>query len=276
MTEFKQIIGRGTRVKEDCGKVFFTILDFAASATVRFADPDFDGDPIDEEVVQIDEEGEEVPVDGDPPEPAPDDDEPGIIIDPPAEPRRKIVYTGGSVEIVADLVHELDADGKQLRVVQYTDYTGQRVRTLYPDADALHEQWADPARRQAIVDMLAERGIDFDDLARAVNQPDADPFDVLCNLAYHTPVRTRRDRASAVKKLRQSFFDKYGPEARLVLSDLLDKYAEHGATQIKLPDILKLPPFSNFGNVAEIAATFGGPDALRQAVTELQTLIYAA
>jgi len=94
----------------------------------------------------------------------------GIIIDPPPEPRRKIVYAGGAVEIAADLVYELDADGNQLRVVQYTDFTGQRVRTLYPDADTLRAQWADPGRRQAIVDLLAERGIDFDDLARAVNR----------------------------------------------------------------------------------------------------------
>jgi len=109
-------------------------------------------------------------------------------------PRRKYYVDGGAVEIAADLVYELDADGSQLKVVKYTDYTAQKVRTLYPNAAELRRKWADPHQRNEIIEALAERGIDFDELASASDQPDADPFDLLCHLAFNAPLRTRRER----------------------------------------------------------------------------------
>ena len=138
------------------------------------------------------------------------------------------------------------------------------------------KQWADPALRAEIIAKLEERGIDFDQLRATSNQPEADPFDLLCHLAFNGPLRTRRERADRVKKDEKSFFEKYGPEARAILADLLEKYAEHGTAQFVIPDVLKVPPISERGNVIEIARLFGGPDELRQAVAELQALLYAA
>ena len=122
--------------------------------------------------------------------------------------------------------------------------------------------------------MLIERGIDFDTLAASASQPDADPFDLLCHLAYNAPLRTRRERAQALRTDHKNFFDQYGPDARAILGELLDKYAEHGTAQFVIPDILKVPPLSEHGNVLEIASQFGGGEALRHAVHQLQTLLY--
>ena len=130
----------------------------------------------------------------------------------------------------------------------------------------LRKQWADPALRAEIIAKLEERGIDFDQLRSTSNQPEADPFDLLCHLAFNGPLRTRRERADRVKKEEKSFFEKYGPEARAILADLLEKYAEHGTAQFVIPDVLKVPPISERGNVIEIAALFGGPERLREAV----------
>jgi type I restriction enzyme, R subunit len=140
----------------------------------------------------------------------------------------------------------------------------------------LRKQWADSALRADIISKLEERGIDFDELRSSSNQPEADPFDLLCHLAFNAPLRTRRERADRIKKEEKTFFDKYGPEARAILTDLLEKYAEHGTAQFMIPDVLKVPPISERGNVIEIARLFGGPDELRQAVAELQALLYAA
>ncbi|MCZ6624057.1 MAG: DEAD/DEAH box helicase, partial [Deltaproteobacteria bacterium] len=174
------------------------------------------------------------------------------------------------------LVYELDLDGKQLRVVKYTDYAGQKVRTLYPSAVDLRKKWADPVQRSEIIARLEERGISFDELRLATNQPDADPFDLLCHIAFNAPIRTRRERADQVRREQKDFFTKYGPKARDILNELLEKYAEHGTAQFVIPDVLKVPPISEHGNVIEIAAHFGGPERLREAVNELQTLLYAA
>jgi type I restriction enzyme R subunit len=190
--------------------------------------------------------------------------------------RRKYYFDGGHVEIAAHLVYELDPDGRQLRVVRFSEFAAEKVRTLYPSAHDLRKQWADPALRAEIIAKLEERGIDFDQLRATSNQPDADPFDLLCHLAFNGPLRTRRERADRVKKDEKNFFEKYGPEARAILTDLLEKYAEHGTAQFVIPDVLKVPPISERGNVIEIARLFGGPDELRQAVAELQALLYAA
>ncbi|TAK09774.1 DEAD/DEAH box helicase [bacterium] len=281
MVEFKQIIGRGTRVRDDYGKFFFNILDYTGSATRLFADPEFDGEPalISEE--EINKEGDitsqtykEVGEDiGDTQE---ERDVRPVISDDFEGERRKYYFDGGQVEIVAHLVYELDPDGKQLRVVKFTDYAAEKVRTLCPSLVDLRRQWADPDLRSDIIAKLEERGIDFEELRAATSQPDADPFDLLCYVAFNAPIRSRRERAERLRKEKKDFFDRYGPEARTVLNDLLEKYAEHGTAQFMIPDVLKVPPISEHGNVIEIASFFGGPEELKKAVGELQSLLYAA
>ncbi len=279
MTEFKQMIGRGTRVRDDYGKLYFNILDYTGSATRLFADPDFDGDPVFITEEQVNEAGEAVPktyeIVKEQPVMAEEHGQFQISDDTEWE-RRKYYFDGGQVEIVAHIVHELDPDGKLLRVVKFIEYAADKVRTLYPSTPELREQWADPEKRSEIIRRLEERGIDFDNLATAANQPEADPFDLLCHVAFNAPLRTRRERADRLKKEKKDFFDQYGSEAKTILNDLLEKYAEHGTAQFILPDVLHVPPISERGNIVEIAGLFGGPDQLRQAVTQLQTLLYAA
>jgi type I restriction enzyme R subunit len=282
MSEFKQIIGRGTRVRDDYGKLWFSILDYTGSATRLFADPDFDGDPALVSQEKIDESG--VTYETEVTEEAPVVEDGGILEDyGPAEvviedgerDRRKYYFDGGHVEIAAHLVYELDPDGRQLRVVKYSDYAAEKVRTLFPGAIRMREQWADPRERAEVIRQLEERGINFNELAEAVGQPEADPFDLLCHLAFNAPLRTRRERAERLKHERNDFFDQYGPEAKAILEELLEKYARHGTAQFVVPDILKVPPISERGNVIEIAGYFGGAERLREAVNELQTLLYA-
>jgi type I restriction enzyme R subunit len=170
----------------------------------------------------------------------------------------------------------LDPDGKQLRVVTFTDYTAERVRTLYPNAHELREAWTDPGNRAEIIARLAERGINFDHLADEAGQPDADPLDLLCHIGFNAPLRTRRERATQLRSEQKDFFEQYGPEARAILDELLEKYAEHGAAQFVLPDVLQVPPINRHGNVIEISSLFGGPERLKDAVEELQTRLYAA
>ncbi|PYJ27432.1 MAG: DEAD/DEAH box helicase [Verrucomicrobia bacterium] len=279
MTEFKQIIGRGTRVRDDYGKLWFNILDYTGSATRLFADPDFDGDPafISEEEIDAAGKkiGEKVIDDGLPPIEG-EDHGPVLINEGPDVQRRKYYFDEGHVEIASHLVYELDPDGKQLRVVKFADYAAEKVRMLYPSAPELRQKWANPSERSEIIDKLAERGISFDELAESAKQPDADPFDLLCHVAFNAPLRTRRERAQRLREERKDFFDQYGPEARAILNELIDKYAEYGTAQFVLPDVLQIPPISERGNVIEIAKMFGGGDKLRAAVNELQTLLYAA
>lgn len=277
MTEFKQIIGRGTRVRDDYGKLYFTILDYTGAATRLFADPEFDGEPVQATEESIDALGETVTgteVEVEPEVPIEGDDGDNIIIDEEDRPRRKYYFDGDHVEVVGEVVYDLDADGKKLAVVRLSDYAGQKVRTLFPLAADLRRRWADPSARSEIIDMLLDRGIDFDSLATATGQPDADPFDLLCHLAYSAPLRTRRERAEMLRRDRFDFFEQYGSDARAILGELLDKYAEHGTAQFVIPDVLKVPPISERGNVMEIAKHFGGGEALRDAVHQLQTLLY--
>ncbi|TAN62518.1 DEAD/DEAH box helicase [bacterium] len=280
MTDFKQIIGRGTRVRDDYGKLYFSIVDYTGSATRLFADPAFDGEPtliseqvvdeagqvIKEEVVESDEgKGEDAVIGIEPP---------AIIESNGGEPKRYYI-DNGFVEVAAHLVYELDPDGKQLRVVRFTDYAAEKVRILYPSAAEMRTLWADPAQRAEIIAKLEERGIDFDELAVSANQPDADPFDLLCHIAFNAPLRTRRERADRLRKDKKDFFDQYGPEAKGILNELLEKYAEHGTAQFVIPDVLKVPPISEHGNVMEISNMFGGPERLRDAVNKMQTFLYA-
>jgi type I restriction enzyme R subunit len=281
MTEFKQIIGRGTRVRDDYGKYYFNILDYTGSATRLFADREFDGDPASIVEERIDDDGNIIPstykiVE----ENVSNIAEPTltpVILDDDEKERRKYYYDGGHVEISAHLVYELDPDGKQLRVVKYTDYTAEKVRTLFPSSAEMRKQWATPEGRFEIIAKLEERGINFDELASSTNQQDADPFDLLCYVAFNAPLRTRRERVEKLREEKKDFFEKYGPDTKTILEDLLEKYAEHGTAQFIIPDILKVPSIADkYGNVLEITKKFGGAEKLREAVNELQTLLYAA
>lgn len=281
MTEFKQIIGRGTRVRDDYGKLYFSILDYTGSATRLFADPDFDGWPALADEVTIDAEGCEIPDSEtvEQPEEMDTDDGDGgaeIIGDDASQLPRKYYIDEGQVEVVAHLVYELDPDGKQLRVVKFTDYTAEKVRTMYTSAAELRRQWADPQSRADIIARLEERGISFDELRSVTGQADADPFDLLCHVAFNAPLRTRRERADRLRKEEHAFFEQYSSQARAVLDELLEKYAVHGAAQFAIPDVLKVPPISRHGNIIEIAGLFGGAQRLRDAVNQLQSLLYAA
>lgn len=282
MSEFKQIIGRGTRVRDDYGKLWFNILDYTGSATRLFADSEFNGDAVQVTLEEMLESGKSQIVDvfepvpgGDPEVELPPGDE-GRIHEPPLAERKKYYFDGGQVEIVAYIVRDLDADGTQLRVTSLTEYAGEKVRTFAPSSRELRDEWMNSVRRAEIIGYLEERGILFDDLAEAAGQPEADPFDLLCHVAYNAPLRTRRERAQRLRSERTDFFERYGPEAREILNELLEKYAEHGTAQFVLPAVLKVPPLSLHGNVREISAAFGGGDKLRQAVDELQNLLYAA
>jgi type I restriction enzyme R subunit len=282
MVEFKQIIGRGTRVRDDYNKLWFNILDYTGTATRNFADPAFDGEPAFATQEEIDDAGNTVGEVILTPEEQTQDDplyepnpQPPIIKDgPDRQPVRKFYFDGGQVEIAAEMVHELDADGKQLRVVKLTDYTAEKVRTLCTSPDDLRARWADAEGRAEVIQQLAERGIDFASVAAQAGQPDADPFDLLCHLAFNAPILTRRQRADRVKKQQAAMFSYLKPEAQDILTDLLEKYARDGEVQFTLPDVLKLPPISQRGNVNEIVSKFGGADALRVAVHQLQSLLY--
>jgi len=174
------------------------------------------------------------------------------------------------------VVYELDAEGKQLHVVSYSDYAKNKVRALYRSAQDLASDWRSAAQRNSILAALEERGIDLRKLGEVAGTPEADPLDLLCHLAFNAPLRTRRERAETLAQGHADFFNRYTPEARDILSELVEKYAEHGLDQLKLPDILKVPPISDHGNASEIASRFGGPEELRKAVEELQSLLYAA
>jgi len=272
MTEFKQIIGRGTRVRADYGKLWFSILDYTGSATRLFADPDFDGDPIDPPTeITL---GQEVPL------PKAEDVElgeggsiPGKSI---PEERVKYYVDGGKVGIAAHFIYELDSSGKQLRVIRFTDYASEKIRNMWTSAAELGSHWSNADERAKILDALKEHGITIDQLAENAHQPDADPFDLLCYVAFNTPLRTRRERAERLRKGRVDFWDYFKPEARQILNEILDKYVEFGTAEFKVPDILKVEPISQHGNVVEIAVKFGGADQLRGAIEKMQTLLYAS
>lgn len=290
MSEFKQIIGRGTRLREDYGKLWFSILDYTGSATQNFSDPDFDGYPDVDDETTIDEEGEEL--EGEDQENDSDEDQTEDTSDSSDEDNaddsgsddenggeeegepRKYFIDGGSVSIVSHLVYELDADGKQLNVVQFTDYTAESVRTLFTSQDDLRDQWADPVKRGEVIKQLESRGIDFEQLARETGKPDSDPFDLLCYLAFDAPLRTRRERADYIRKQNPDFFDQHGPQAREVLDALLNKYTDFGPTQFNISDVVKVAPISSYGNILEIAGRFGGPLQMKQAVDQMQNLLY--
>ncbi len=284
MCEFKQIIGRGTRLRTDYGKYYFNIIDFTGSATEKFADPEFDGYPAIEEEIFVDKEGVIIPGTGtnqkvdsqgyepdnnDVPLPVAyiDDDDPSI---------RKYYVDDVQVKIVAEMVYELDAQGKCLNVKKYTDYAAEVVRSLFVNAADLRARWCNMDMRKDIIEKLEECGIVIEDLLSRLKMEEADPFDMICYLAFNSPLRTRRERAEMLKKDRTDFFASYSAEAQEILHELLEKYAEYGFAQFKLPDVLKLSPIDKHGNIREISEIFGGADKLRNAIEQLQNELYAA
>ena len=277
MPEFKQIIGRGTRLRPDYGKLAFNIIDYTGTATEKFADPEFDGPPMDEDQEIL---GETKDPACERPSRSDDSDDhewrPQNEMDQVRDVHRKYYVDGGAVEIVRHLVYELDSDGKQIACRQLTDYTAERVRTLYASASDLRRDWLSAERRDEIVERLLDHGVDIETLGESLDKPDADSFDLLCHLAFNAPLRSRRERAARMKVEEVDFFERYGPAAREVLEAMLHKYSESGSVQFKLPDILQIPPISRWGNVIEISDRFGGAESMREAVAEMQRRLYAA
>ncbi|MBZ0300985.1 MAG: DEAD/DEAH box helicase, partial [Anaerolineae bacterium] len=243
--------------------------------TRLFADPEFDGFPAHVTEEQIDDEGNVIGREDNPDnEPVTGDVQPPDLSDQPLE-RRKLYVDEGHADIAAEMVYLLDEHGKQI-MVKLVDYTAEQVRTLYPSSELMRQAWTDMQQRNQIVKMLSERGIDFDQLANVVSQPDADPFDLLCHVAFKAPILTRRERVDRVTIAESKFFEQYTSKAREILYLLLEIYAAYGPNQFDLGNVLKVQPFSDYGNVLEIAQFFGGPNELRNAVEHLQKLLYIA
>jgi type I restriction enzyme R subunit len=276
-TEFKQIIGRGTRINEDYGKLFFTIMDFRR-ATAHFADPDFDGDPV-----QIYEPGpNDPPIPPDEPqeggEDGGDEDPPGEIIvdppggeDPPGARPKKYYVKDVAVHVAVERVQYLDANGR-LITESLTDYSRRTVRNAYASLDEFLTVWNDAEKKQAILEELAEQGVFLDELAEQVGR-DYDAFDLICHVAFDAPPLTRKERAENVKK--RNVFAKYADQARAVLDALLQKYADSGIISVESLEILKVDPLSGFGTPVEIVSLFGGKPGYLAAIRDLETALYA-
>jgi len=268
MTEFKQIIGRGTRINEDYGKLYFTIMDFR-QATALFADPDFDGDPV-----QIYE-----PLPMDPILPGEDESSvikegPEVVIDPEApgagSTSRKYYLGGVEVSVATERVQYLDAQGK-LITESLKDYSRKTLLQAYTSLDAFLTVWRDAEKKAVILEELAAKGVFLDELAEQVGR-DYDPFDLVCHIAFDRPPLTRRERAERVKK--RDLFTKYGDQARGVLNALLQKYADSGIRSVESLEILKVDPLTGFGTPVEILNIFGGKPAYLSALQELEDALY--
>lgn len=282
MTEFKQIVGRGTRVHEDTRKLFFTLMDFRGASS-HFADPDFDGEPV-----QIYQPGPDDPVT--PPGETPtnnDDtsvsDDSGenetVLIDPRNKgltgdtstgPRPKVYIDGVGADIVAERVEYLDENGK-LVTESLRDYTRKAMRRRFSSLDDFLRRWKQTERKNALIEELAEEGLPLDVIADELGL-DLDPFDLICYIAFDAKPLTRKERAENVKK--RDVFTKYGTQARAVLEALLEKYSDDGVISIDDPKILKINPFSGMGTEVELIRAFGKkPDYIR-AVHEMQAALY--
>lgn len=260
MTEFKQIIGRGTRLREKEGKTHFVVMDFR-NVTRLFADPDWDG-PI--EIDPGFTPGGHVPP---PPGPGP--------VTPPTPPRVKPIVgrDGCKVEIIHKTVSIYDANGRLLRQESIVDYTKENIRGEYASLDNFIQKWTDEEKKDKIRELLLERGIDLELMKADQNMADVDDFDFICHVAFDKKPLTRKERANNVKK--RDFLSKYSGVARQVLEALLDKYMNTGIYEIEKTEILKLDPFLKMGKPAKIAGYFGGKDGYLKAVKELEEAIYA-
>lgn len=280
LSQFKQVIGRGTRLRTDYGKWFFTILDFTGVATRMFADPSFDGEPTAVVETSIDAPLPEAiaQANQDPSVQATDPTRTAYesLLDAEADQlSRKLYVDDEPVEIVADVVYHLGLDGRRLHATALTDYTRQQLLSLVDSPDQLGDAWRKTRLREDIVSQLELRGIDLAELARAAQLPDADPFDLLCYIGFDRPVRTRAQRA-AVARDAEKFWEKHAQPARDVLMALLDKYERYGVSELQLPGVLRVAPLSEMGNVIEISERFGGVEQMKNAFDELQNLLYTA
>jgi type I restriction enzyme R subunit len=281
MTKFKQIIGRGTRINEDYGKLFFTVLDFR-NATDLFADKAFDGDPIrikdsgqDTDLSDNDDEEDDTPI---------IDEETGEDINFPEPPkirtptdiegeppkREKVFVNGVDVSILVSRELLFDLDGKPI-TTSLKDHTKEIIQGKYKSLDFFIKKWNSTDRKEAIISELQEQGVLVDALYEAVDKQ-LDLFDLICHLAYDKPPLTRKERANNVKK--RNYFTKYADKAKKVLESLLDKYAEEGITNIESMDVLRLQPLSNFGSPVEIINEFGSKVKYLEAVKELEFELY--
>jgi len=283
MTEFKQIIGRGTRINEEFGKTFFTIMDFR-NVTDLFADPDFDGDPVRVKVMdeedEFDDPGDEIDSD----EPITDEDGEEIIFEPESEPeivgggeiisepRAKFYVNGVNVAVLNERIQYMDGNGK-LITGSLKDYTRNKVREQYHSLDDFLNKWNKADKKQAIIEELTEQGIVFENLKETINK-EMDIFDLICHTAFDQPPMTRTERANNVKK--RDYFTQYGEQARKVLETLLDKYADEGIENIEDMKILQVNPLDQFGSPVEIIQLFGGKKKYLKALTELEQEIYKA
>ncbi|MEN5057822.1 EcoAI/FtnUII family type I restriction enzme subunit R [Sphingobacterium kitahiroshimense] len=285
MTKFKQIIGRGTRINEEYGKLYFTILDFR-NATDLFADPQFDGDPIrikpvteaidlvdiiDEEdentepIIDI-ETGEEVQIT--PPEIRyPEQEVPLSMVN---ETRQKIYVNGVDVSVLISRELHFDQHGKPI-TTSLKDHTKEIIKEQFASLDDFLNKWKGSDRKEAIISELVEQGVMVEALYEAVDKQ-VDLFDLICHVAYDQPPMTRKERANNVKK--RNYFTKYGDQARKVLEALLDKYADQGIENIENIQILTVPPINEFGSVTEIIKVFGNREAYEKAIKELESELY--
>lgn len=272
MTEFKQIIGRGTRINEDYGKYWFTIMDFK-KATELFADKNFDGDPV----VIYEPKGDQSPVPPDDEETdfssgTPESGEPADPFGPESEPGRvKYVVGDVTVHVVSERVQYYGPEGK-LITESLKDYTRNTVRKDYASLDDFLKRWSKAERKAAILDELEQHGVLLEPLADEVGK-DFDAFDLICHVAFDQPPLTRRERAEQVKK--RNYFARYGEQARKVLEALLEKYADTGVENIEDIKILTLDPFKNMGTASELVTAFGGKAAYMAALQELEDQLYA-
>ena len=266
MTEFKQIIGRGTRLREKEGKMHFVVMDFRA-VTRLFADPDWDG-PI-----EIDEGftpgGSRVPRGG-----SPEGGEGDLLVDPDPLRQMPVVDAAGcTVRIINKTVSVYDTNGKLLRQESIVDYTKSNILGTYASLDNFIRQWTAEEKKESIRELLRERGIDLELMKAEQAMSDVDDFDFICHVAFDKKPLTRRERANNVKK--RDFLSRYSGAAREVLEALLDRYMNTGIYEIEKTDILKLDPFAKMGKPARIAGYFGGRDGYMQAVKALENAIYA-
>lgn len=265
MTEFKQIIGRGTRLREKEGKTHFVVMDFR-NVTRLFADPDWDG-PI--EINEGFIPGAKPNDTKDTPEGIDTGESEGL-----PEPKHKLIVDkhGCKVQIIHKTVSVYDANGKLLRQESIVDYTKENIRGEYASLDNFIRQWSAQEKKEKIRDLLHEKGIDLELLKEEQNMTDVDDFDFICHVAFDKKPLTRKERANNVKK--RDFFSKYSGVAREVLEALLDKYMNTGIYEIEKTEILKLDPFLKLGKPAKIAGYFGGKEGYLKAVQELEQAIY--
>ena len=269
MTEFKQIIGRGTRLRYDEGKTHFTIMDFRRVSRL-FADPEWDG-----EIEQDEDFGETKSKPETSPESNPEgeDGDEGIIAPIPNPNVKPIIGKGGVlVKILQRVVSIYDTDGKLLKQESIEDYTKESIIGTYQTLENFIQTWNGEQKKEVIRNMLKEKGIDLELIKKDQNMTDVDDFDFICHIAFNQKPLTRRERAENVKK--RDIFGKYGEAAREVINALLDKYAELGIYDIESTEILKQNPFTKFGKPSRIAALFGGNDKYRAAIRELENELY--